>query len=207
MLCARLDGQQVVEIRPQICKQIAAFSDRIAFPHVFTNHASGRETALFHASLTRKSANLLLQRFQEAGGMGTIHLHMMELEGDGQGCSPKASPILSPHHHRIAKQIGVLIHDAVQLRLDHGRGAYHHRLLPERTLTGRCHLGRQLRIVRIELPQIFREQDVARVDAPLPIRHDHIDRQPVITHQLTALRQQVELLHAAMHQQSSMLNG
>ena len=89
--------------------------------------------------------------------MGSIHLHMMELEGDRQGCSPKASPILSPHHHRIAKQIGVLIHDAVQLRLDHGRGAYHHRLLPELALAGRCHLCRQLRIVGIELPQILVE--------------------------------------------------
>ena len=34
-------------------------------------------------------ANLPLQRLQEAGGMGTIHLHMVELEGDRQGRAPK----------------------------------------------------------------------------------------------------------------------
>ena len=34
--------------------------------------------------------NLPLQGLQEAGGMGTIHLHMVELERDGQGRAPKA---------------------------------------------------------------------------------------------------------------------
>ena len=33
--------------------------------------------------------NLPLQRFQEAGSMGTIHLHMVELEGDREGGLPK----------------------------------------------------------------------------------------------------------------------
>ena len=57
--------------------------------------------------------NLSLQRFQEAGGMSTIHLHMVELEGDREGRAPKTLPILPPQHHRIAKQVGVLVHDAV----------------------------------------------------------------------------------------------
>ena len=49
-------------------------------------------------------------------------------------------------------------------------------------------------VVVHELIQILREGDVARVDAPLPVIHDDIDGQPVITIEGTLFRQEIEQL-------------
>ena len=61
--------------------------------------------------------------------MAAIHLNMMKLEGDGERGSEETTMITSPHQHRVAKQIRVLIHDAVKLRFYHRRRSHHHHIL------------------------------------------------------------------------------
>ena len=61
--------------------------------------------------------------------MTAIHLHMMKLEGDGECGSEESTAITPPHQHGVAKQIRVLIHDAIKLRSYHRRRSHHHRIL------------------------------------------------------------------------------
>lgn len=119
---------------------------------------------------------------------------MMELERDGQRRFEPALAITPPHHHRVAEQISILIDDAVQFGGHHGRSAYYHRIGQENALTGPRHLSRQSLVVVDELIQILREGDVARVDAPLPVIHDDIDGQTVITIEGALFRQEIEHL-------------
>jgi len=51
----------------------------------------------------------LLQFFKEMHGMATVHLGMMELEGDGQCHFEPMYAISAPHHHRIVELTTVFI--------------------------------------------------------------------------------------------------
>ena len=64
--------------------------------------------------------------------MSTVHLHMMELEGDGQRSFHPPLTVFPPHHHGVAKLVGILVDDAVQLCLYHCRGADDHTIVQER---------------------------------------------------------------------------
>lgn len=61
--------------------------------------------------------------------MTAIHLYVMKLEGDWERGSEEATAITSPHQHGIAKQICVLVHNAIKLRSYHRRRSHHHRIL------------------------------------------------------------------------------
>ena len=61
--------------------------------------------------------------------MTAIHLYMMKLEGDRERSMEEATAITPPHQHGIAKQIRVLVHDAVKFRSYHRRCSNHHRIL------------------------------------------------------------------------------
>ena len=39
--------------------------------------------------------------------MSAVHLHVVELEGDGQGCPQPALAVAAPHHHRITELVGI----------------------------------------------------------------------------------------------------
>ena len=83
--------------------------------------------------------------------MATIHLNMMELERYRQSSLEQSHAILAPHHHRIAELISILVDDAVEFRLYHGRCADNHVLVEEGALTFiRC-LRCQRQVVAIEL--------------------------------------------------------
>ena len=104
----------------------------------------------FNFNLTQKEY-FLLQYVQETCCVATIHLNMMELEWYWQRCLKHPLPILAPHHHRIAELISILVDDAVEFRLYHGRCADNHVLVEEGTFTFiRC-LRCQRQVVAIEL--------------------------------------------------------
>ena len=110
---------------------------------------------LLYSAYYSYSVYCLLEFIEEAGGMSAIHLHMVELEGNGQGCPQPTFAIATPHYHRIAELVGILIEDAVEFGSCHRRCAYHHRIIYERTLTGRAGRLRQNPIVLSELLQII----------------------------------------------------
>ena len=93
--------------------------------------------------------------------MPAVHLHMVELEGDGQGGPQPAFAVAAPHHHRITELVGVLVDDAVEFGGRHRRCAYHHRIIYEGALAGRAGRLRQNQIVGAELIQIIGIGNVA----------------------------------------------
>ena len=93
--------------------------------------------------------------------MSAVHLHVVKLEGNGQGCPQPALTVAAPHHHRIAELVGILIDDAVEFGGRHRRCAYHHRIVYERTLTGQAGCLRQNHIVGTELIQVIGIGNVA----------------------------------------------
>ena len=93
--------------------------------------------------------------------MSAVHLHVMELEGDRQGCLQPAFAVVSPHHHRIAEQVGVLVDYAVEFGGRHRRCAYHHCIIYEGTLAGCAGRLCQGQVVRTKLLQIVCIKDIA----------------------------------------------
>ena len=114
--------------------------------------------------------------------MSAIHLHVVELEGNGQGCPQPTFAVSAPHHHRITELVGVLVDDAVEFGGRHRRRAYHHCIIYEGALAGRAGRLRQICIVLAELLQIICIQDVARADAAFFVVHNHVDGKAVVLH-------------------------
>ena len=119
---------------------------------------------------------------------------MVELEGDRQQCLEPAFAVLAPHHHGVQELVGVLVHHAVELGLDHGGGADNHVAVEEAALALFRHSDSQFQIVAVELLQVGGEGNVARVDAALAIAYHHVDGHPIVLEQLAALGQQVQFL-------------
>ena len=83
--------------------------------------------------------------------MTTIHLNMMELEGYWQSGLEQSLSIFAPHHHWIAELIIVLVDDAIELRLYHGRCADNHAVIKKSALAFvRCQRC-QGQVIAIEL--------------------------------------------------------
>ena len=87
--------------------------------------------------------------------MSAIHLHVVELEGDGQGCPQPTFAVAAPHHHRIVELTAVLVDNAIKFRSHHRRSSYHHRIIYEGALAGRAGRLHQEHIVLSELLQII----------------------------------------------------
>ena len=112
--------------------------------------------------------------------MAAVHLYVMELETDGQSGLKQAFAVFSPHHHRIAKLVGVLIDDAVEFGLRHRRCADNHQVV-ERTVFAIVGGFRgQVEIIAVELLQIIGKWDVARVETALSILHNYVDGEAVV---------------------------
>ena len=83
--------------------------------------------------------------------MASIHLNVVELERYWQSGLEQALAVLAPHYHRIAELISILVDDAVEFRLYHGRCADNHVLVEEEALTFiRCLLCEH-QVIAIEL--------------------------------------------------------
>ncbi len=53
------------------------------------------------------SVNFSLQGIEEGGGMGSVHLGVVELEGDGEGGFEEAFPVFSPDHEGVVENAAV----------------------------------------------------------------------------------------------------
>ena len=61
--------------------------------------------------------------------MSSVHLNVVKLEGDRQRGLEPSLAIFSPHHHRVAELISVLIHYAIQFGSYHGRSSHNHSII------------------------------------------------------------------------------
>ena len=93
--------------------------------------------------------------------MAAVHLHMVELERDGQCRTEQLLAVLAPHHHRVTELVGVLVHNAVELGLYHGRCAHNHIILEERAAALACNLRSQSVVVCSEHGNVLVERNVA----------------------------------------------
>ena len=130
-----------------------------------------------------------MQPFQKPRGIPAVHLHVVELERDRQQRLEPAFAVFAPHHHRVEELVGVLVADAVELRLDHRGGADNHVALKETALALRRHLGGLLHVIAVELLQVFGKRNIAGVDAALAVSHHHVDGNLVVLVQLAVLGQ------------------
>ena len=102
-----------------------------------------------------------LKLLKKPCSMPSIHLNMMKLEGDGKRCLKPAFTEFAPHHHRITELIRVLVHDAVKLRLYHGRCADNHILIKHNAFRFIGYLFCQYEVIAVKLLQIIVERDIA----------------------------------------------
>ena len=128
--------------------------------------------------------------------MAAVHLCMMELERDGKGDFSPLLAITAPHHHRIAELISVLVDNAIQFCLYHGRCADNHMVIEKRTLAFSCCVCGQILVIVTKLLQIVGVGNVARVNATPAILHDDVDSKTVVLEQFSLLGQHIELLDA-----------
>ena len=140
-----------------------------------------------------------LQGIEECCCLSTVHLDVMELEGDGERGPQPALAVSSPHHHGVAELVGVLVDDAIQLSLNHGRGADDHAIVRKSAFTPIDGLIRQATIIFCKLMNVVVIWNVARIDGAQNVLDNHVDGEPVVLIQFALLGQEVELIDAACH--------
>ena len=70
--------------------------------------------------------------------MGTVHLRVVELEGDGQFVAQPFLPVSSPDEERIVEDAAVHTYGSVYFRIYDGRRAYHHAAIGQVSVLTRC---------------------------------------------------------------------
>ena len=93
--------------------------------------------------------------------MGTIHLGMMELKGDGQLVAEPFLSVTSPDEERIVEDATVHANGSVYLRINNGRRAYHDTIIGENFVLACCsNLCGMLQILTVELIQILSIENI-----------------------------------------------
>ena len=129
--------------------------------------------------------------------MAAIHLHVVELERYWHDRFEKPFAVFAPHHQRVGVFFRILIHDAIQFCLYYGRCADNHAVFDKTAFTfSRRPLGK-LQIIPIELFQIIRKGNIAKVNPALPVCNDDINDKLVKAKELSIFRQQVKLFYIA----------
>lgn len=142
-------------------------------------------------------ADYSLQFVEEAGGMGAVHLGVVELEGDLEGRPEEVAFVAGPNKERIVEDAAVHADCAVDVVLRQGRGADDHRVgkvvIPARL----GHLLCEPQVLLIEGGQVLAKRNIARADLILLVKDDSIDGKTVELHQLVCFGQEIELLDLA----------
>ncbi len=71
-----------------------------------------------------ESINGFLQPVEEARGLETVHLGMVELERDGQGRFEQFAVVFTPGQERIGKQFGIDARHTVNLAFRHHQACH-----------------------------------------------------------------------------------
>ena len=163
----------------------------VRFPEVSEPPQYGR------SSDNGQGVDLPLEGVEEAGGMGAVHLRVVELERDGERRFKEPPPVAAPDQERIVEHAAVHAHGPVDRVLRQRRGADHHAVCQVVVLARLGDLPREPQVVVVEAEQIIGKRKVARADLAPPVGDDGIDRDCIVPYQLVADRQHIELLDAA----------
>ena len=127
--------------------------------------------------------------------MAAVHLNVMELKRYGQHGFEPLFAIFSPHHHRIAELVGVLIDNTIEFGLRHRRCADNHPVVERTAFTIVGGFRGQVEIIAVEPLQIIGKRNVAGVETSLSILHDYVDGEAVVAEKFPVFGQRKELLH------------
>ena len=121
--------------------------------------------------------------------MSTVHLHMMELERDGQLGFYPSFAVFPPNYHWVAELVGVLVDDAIQFCLNHCRSADDHIVIQKDTFATVADFLCHVLIILGKLLQVMTKRDVTRIYGATYVLYDDIDGKPVILIHLPSFRQ------------------
>ena len=139
----------------------------------------------------------LLDAGEEAGGVGTVHLRVVELKRHAKRRPKQPLAVLAPNQEGVVEHTAVHAHCTVNVVLCECRSANHHTVGQVVVRTRICHLPRKAHIVAVERRQVIGTGYVARTDLALPIEHNSIHGEGVVLHQFAVHWQEVELFDAA----------
>ena len=112
--------------------------------------------------------------------MRTIHLGVVELEGEWEGGLEPSFVVTAPRHEGIVEDATVLIDDAVELCAGDCRGAHNDGFGVEHVLTGVANGVCQMQVVGIEGLQIIADSHIAEAESTLDVIYYHIDGHVVV---------------------------
>ena len=93
--------------------------------------------------------------------MGSVHLRVVELEGDGQFIAEPFLAVSPPDEERIVEDATVHANGSVYLRINNGRRAYHDTIIGENFVLACCsNLCGMLQILTVELIQILSIENI-----------------------------------------------
>ena len=142
-----------------------------------------------------QSIDFVLQIFQESACVGTVHLGVMELEGNGQGISEQLFPVTAPEDKGIVENAAVHAYNAVDFCIHNGGSADDHAVFGQViVLAGLGDLGGVGEIIAVELCQIIGMENVAGADFAGFVFDDGVYCNGIIFHQLVTDGQEIELL-------------
>ena len=127
-----------------------------------------------------------MQSVEEAGGFKTVHLGVVKLERDGQGSLEQSAAVFAPSQEGIGEQLGIDTCYTVNLAFRQGRGVNGHVFIAQKVVFVRVvHLTGQPQIIFVELVNILRIGNVAKVGSTVHGLHDGVDRQTIVLPQMS----------------------
>ena len=147
--------------------------------------------------LSGQAVDFFLQVVQEKGGVGSVHLGVVELEGNGEEGPEEVAAVFAPYHEGVVEYAAVHAHGSVYLVPGEGGSADDHAVGQVVVFASFCDLGRQAEIVGVELVQVIGERDVAGADFAPAVGDNRVDGDAVVLHQFTPHRKHPEFLDAA----------
>ena len=127
--------------------------------------------------------------------MLTVHLGVMELEGDGERRLQPAFAVAAPSEEGIGEDAAVLVDDAVEFRASHCRCAHDDGFIVEDVLTSLADGLCQMQVIGIKPLQVVADGNVAETESALYVVRYHINGHAVVFVQLPVLGQHVKLLY------------
>ena len=127
--------------------------------------------------------------------MGTVHLGVMELEGDGEGISEKFLAVFAPDDKGIIENAAVHAHSTVDFGIDDGGSADDHGVFGQIVvLAGFGDLFCICQIVVVKCGKIIGVENVTGADFTGAVFDDGIDCDRIVMQELFAYGEEIKLL-------------
>ena len=129
------------------------------------------------------------------GGMGAVHLGVVELERQLQRCLKMPPVIFAPDEKRIVENAAVHAHGAVDLGVRKGRGADDHAIGQVVVFTALGRLLRQAQVIGVKSGEIGGKGHVAGGDLAVSVFYNGIHRYGIVLQQLLPHGEEIKLLY------------